>query len=385
MSTIVFVMLPEAGHTNASFKIARELKSKGHRVYYLAIPDFEDYVGSQGFGVLPLFKSLYPEGFTSQDVFKSPGFETLDAFKMLIEARAPGGAKTVVDLLASEVNDAIRNQKPDLFVVDTLLPEIAVAAKGCRVPVVLLSTNLDNHVDENDRLAYKYLFDVPELILCPKRFDFPRERAKGRRYYYVEASIDFERKQTTFPWHRLDEHKPLVYCSLGSQSHLLKDGKAFLQTVIDALSLREGMQMILTTGSHLSPEDFHPVPPNVILARSAPQIEVLKRASVMIGHGGFNSVKECIYFGVPMIVFPLIRDHPMISARVEYHSLGLRGNIRTASPQSVLSLIDEIEKDGSFKARVEQMGRYFREVEKSGVGAEMIEGFLAERLPCGLT
>jgi hypothetical protein len=47
-------MLPEIGHVNASFKLSKQLKGRGHQVYHLAIPDFEQYIESQSLEVLPL-------------------------------------------------------------------------------------------------------------------------------------------------------------------------------------------------------------------------------------------------------------------------------------------------------------------------------------------
>ena len=39
------------------------------------------------------------------------------------------------------------------------------------------------------------------------------------------------------------------------------------------------------------------VPDNIILVKSAPQIDILKKASLFITHGGMNSASESIHFG----------------------------------------------------------------------------------------
>jgi UDP:flavonoid glycosyltransferase YjiC (YdhE family) len=378
MSTIIFVMLPEIGHVNASFKLSKQLKGRGHQVYHLAIPDFEQYIESQSLGVLPFFKSLYPNGFALNGAFKYQNLETLDALKALLEMKAPDG-KGVMHLIMEEILRLAGKIRPDLMIVDALLPEIALVSCKIHIPTILLSTNLDNHLDDSDRIAYKYLEKIPELVLCPKEFDFARPERRNSACYYAEASIDLLRSDTAFPWEKLEKGKPLIYCSLGSQSHLMENGKQFLQTMIDAMAELQSRQLVLTIGEHLFAEDFRPLPPNVFLVQRAPQIEMLKKASLMICHGGFNSVKESILFGVPMIVFPLIRDHPMVAARVEHHKLGLRGNILNATVNSICALIDKIDQDPSIRMSVRSMGERFREIEDSAVGAELIESLLAQQ------
>jgi len=93
----------------------------------------------------------------------------------------------------------------------------------------------------------------------------------------------------------------------------------------------------------------------------------------MITHGGFNSVKECIFFDVPMIVFPVIRDHPAIAARVVYHGLGITGDIRETSVDQIHNFIDRILEDTTFKARVAAMGKIFRENEAASPSVPVIE------------
>jgi UDP:flavonoid glycosyltransferase YjiC (YdhE family) len=139
------------------------------------------------------------------------------------------------------------------------------------------------------------------------------------------------------------------------------------------VALRPDWQLVLGTGANLSVTDFHSIPSNALLVNFVPQLEMLKRASIMITHGGFNSIKECIFFGVPMIVFPIIRDHPAITARVVYHGLGLRGNLQNASVEQIHQLIKRIDQDPSFKTRVEAMGREFRRIEELESASQIIQ------------
>jgi zeaxanthin glucosyltransferase len=437
MSDIAFVMLPQIGHLNASFKIAKRLKLRGHRVCYVGLPDHQDYVGAQGFAYLPIFEDLFPKDHARRPSHAPPG-----ALKRLQGARREAGKiKAALRGLRAEMERVLRGASIDLFIVDSLLPFAALATYQSGVPTVLLSTTFPTRRERSsppllttvvpgkslsdelkvsfswhryflrrrcarlklsllgglnlkreikllarasgyplklidDDALYLPVLNIPELILCPQALDFPRPERAGR--HYLEASVDFERTENHFPWEKLCGEKSLIYCSLGTQSHVYdrKTGRKFLQHVIDAVAARPDRQLILSIGSHLDVADFHTLAPGTIVVRDAPQLEVLKRASLMITHGGLNSIKECIFSGVPMIVFPLTKDQPGNAARVVYYGLGLMGDVKKANAARIGALIDEISNDPSFKTRLAEMRRKFREVEDSGVGVRIVESFL---------
>jgi zeaxanthin glucosyltransferase len=105
---------------------------------------------------------------------------------------------------------------------------------------------------------------------------------------------------------------------------------------------------------------------------------MLGRASIMITHGGLGGVKEAIFFGVPMIVFPCRWDQPHNAARIVYHGLGVRGDINNDSVGQIHSLIDAVDKDPQFKSRIDAMSRTFREIENSGVGVSTVETIISD-------
>jgi UDP:flavonoid glycosyltransferase YjiC (YdhE family) len=359
MARVIFIPFPETGHLYASFKLARQLKSLGHEITYLGVQDFEAPVRLQQFDFQPLFADAIPKGFLSQQVANAEA----EPFEVILAAARKGRRP---DELLAELARTVVALRPGVLVIDLLLSSVALLAKRLEVASVLLNTQFyDPWEDARKAADYRLLLDVPELVLCPREFDFPRAVTRAN-CHYVEAAIDQQRSDGDFPWQRLDPDRPLIYCSLGSQSHLINGGRRALQVVIDAIAARQDWQLILTTGTHLNPVDFGEVAANVALVNRAPQLDVLKRASIMITHGGFNTVKECIFYGVPMIVLPLIRDHPAVAARVVHHGLGLRGNINRLSVETVNAMIDEIAGNPSFRTRCDRMRDCFRRREEAG-------------------
>jgi MGT family glycosyltransferase len=228
--------------------------------------------------------------------------------------------------------------------------------------------------------AFPLQLKLPELVLFPHPFEFPEGDQSGR--HYIEASIDLERKQTPFPWDRLDASRPLIYCALGTVDWLSKNKyRNFFQTVIDVAALRADFQWVIAVGEAFGTEHFNSIPRNVTIVNRAPQLDLLKRAAIMISHGGAATVKECIYFGVPMVLFPLGFDHPGYAARVLYHGMGVKGDIHRLSTRSLMRLIDAVAGDGHYRRQAKQMQRQFREVESRRPGLRIVETMIGSPSP----
>ncbi|WP_225587439.1 glycosyltransferase [Methylomonas fluvii] len=96
----------------------------------------------------------------------------------------------------------------------------------------------------------------------------------------------------------------------------------------------------------------------------------------MITHGGPNSIKECIFFGVPMIVFPLWFDQPGNVARVTYHGLGLKGDFKTINGNKLRELITEVTTNTKYIEQVRLMQKSFIKTEEEMPSIKLIEEFI---------
>lgn len=242
------------------------------------------------------------------------------------------------------------------------LSQVKRLARACGYPPARL----------NARTALFPQLDFPVLIMCPEEFDFPEARGRGN-VFYAEAAVDTERAEAPFPWERIEPGKKLVYCSLGSVAY----NQRFFQSVIDAAAAEPGWQLVANVGAALSPSDFSGVPASAILVNGAPQLGLLKRADAMVNHGGIGSVRECVYFGVPQVVFPIGFDQPGAAARVRHHGLGVVGSFREATPETVRSLLARVLNEGGFRTRSEAMSATFRSREREQAAASAVERFLA--------
>ncbi len=145
----------------------------------------------------------------------------------------------------------------------------------------------------------------------------------------------------------MSDQKKIVYCSLGSQSYCYDNGRAFFLRVMNAFEDLEGYQLILSIGGNPAAEDLLSAHGDMIVIRYAPQLDILGRATLMITHGGLNSIKECIYLGVPMLVFPGLYDQFDNAARVLYHGLGYVGHMTRTASKEIRAMVLSIKNSSS--------------------------------------
>ena len=370
MSFLIFLTLQEAGHLLPTFKLAKALESRGHRAVFLTAPEQDGFVRAQGHETIVVEHSFSQPPPTPRTE-SATGIESIN--EILFENR-------------SHLTHMLSELRPELCLIDGFVPSMALAAYESGSPYVLLHSNLDTgmHGEVFGNIAGRAGIDielieaalrVPEMVLCPKAFDFPNALHVGRTLYFVEASVDLSRQEPPFDWGPINPDEPFIYCSLGSQGHCYRESPRFFHTVLEAMAAEPRRRMVMSVGKECA-ENFSPVPPNVHLVPWAPQLEVLKKASMMITHGGLGTVKECVFFGIPMIVFPHSRDQPLNAARVVFHGMGRRGDIRHVTAEQVAELIDSVDRNSSFKERVGEMSRKFWEAEESGRGVRVVEKVL---------
>lgn len=219
---------------------------------------------------------------------------------------------------------------------------------------------------------------IPCYYTLPPEFDFPG--AKPVIGEFLGTVLNTERAPVAFDWNRLKPGIPLIYCSFGTLPYLSPEQtRQLLQTVLEAMKNLPNLQMVLVTGACVSPEHFPNAPQNVHLVATAPQLELLKRAQLSITHGGFNSITESIYYGVPMIVFPLGYDQPGCAARVEYHRLGRMARHEQMDSATLALLIREVLHNPVYSSAVKSLSQTFQKENSAAAIVARLEPLMRVR------
>jgi MGT family glycosyltransferase len=200
---------------------------------------------------------------------------------------------------------------------------------------------------------------VPELVLHAREFDFPRARPLRAGVHYLGPCVDLERAAPAVGLPEIPRGRRIVFCSLGTIRARRERVATFLRRVIAAFRGSTEHALVIATGDpeitralacprdHIQVHDF------------VPQLEVLRRASLHITHGGSSSVKESILLGVPMLVYPRGADQPGNAARVVFHGLGARGEIDSAQPRHIAETVRRLMDDRAIHDSVGRMREHF--------------------------
>ncbi|MNW38548.1 Oleandomycin glycosyltransferase [compost metagenome] len=137
-----------------------------------------------------------------------------------------------------------------------------------------------------------------------------------------------------------------------------------------------GWQAIINIGDSEDISKDLDIPEHVYLSNHVPQLQILKKADVVVSHGGYGTIKECIAYAVPMAVFPCIYDQPGNAARVQYHQLGIKGDIHRIQPSELTQMIDSLLNNSIYKERITSLREQIRVLNELNHGIERIENAL---------
>jgi len=118
---------------------------------------------------------------------------------------------------------------------------------------------------------YATISKLAWLSQTPKEFDFPSSHLPPQFHHTGPFHDGTGRIDADFPWEQLTG-EPVIYASMGTVQNGLAN---VFRTITAALAPHQGVQLVLSVGNHLDPEEIGPVPSNTIIVSRAPQLELL--------------------------------------------------------------------------------------------------------------
>jgi MGT family glycosyltransferase len=172
-----------------------------------------------------------------------------------------------------------------------------------------------------------------------------------------------------FPWNRLTG-EPLIYASMGT----IMNGRAdVFRTIAGGVAKRKDTQLVLSIGDRLNPEEIEPVPSNAIVVNHAPQLELLKRASVCITHAGLNTVLESLAEGVPQLAIPVTFEQPGIAARIASKKTGLTMSFTDLTSEHLSTLLDEVLNSSTYRENARNFQKIIGKTNGLSMAADIVE------------
>lgn len=379
MAKALFLSLPLHGHTNPTLPLVRELVDRGDEVIYYSSDRFSARITHAGASYRP-HRNEY-----LRDIKQLP--EQLDRISWQF-------MKTTAEVLDNELAD-FRDERPDYVVCDAAaawgrcvgqllgVPVVTSvstfafnrhvlafgAARGVRSKSLRVVLSKIRHlvkalaVRRNIRRTYEVtglgMFDLffgrSDLTIVYTSREFqPRAETFDQRFRFVGPTIAPRGEDLAFPWDEL-RHTRVIYISLGT---LFNADAAFYRTCFDAFR-GENCQVVVSVGSEVPIDALGPAPPSFIVRSYVPQLEILKRASAFVTHGGMNSVSESLSFGVPVVVVPQMGEQAIVGLRVKQLGAGLLLRSGEVSAESLRASVRRILDERTFRDAATQIGDTF--------------------------
>ena len=399
---IGFICLNLPGHLNPMTAVAHQLQTRGHDVVFLYLPK------ANGFPCIAAEENDEVNA-TRPAVSKLAGWEALEFYCGIV-------AKETEKILQS-LPQMVKRAGIDALVIDPIqffaelgaiklgVPYVSVAV-ACYVdysghtPVCVygwphettpeaLSRNRKG-VAEATRLLYtertkayakeagiKLDWDAPtglfsplaHITQVPKEFDFENPLSPPQFYHTGPFYDANARPKIDFPWERLTG-EPLIYASMGT---ILNGQADVFRKIVAGVAKHKGTQLVLSIGDQLDPKDIGTVPDNAIVVKKAPQVDVLKRASVCITHAGLNTVLESLACGVPQVAFPVTFDQPGIAARIAAKKTGVTTEFEKLTPDHLATLLEEVLNNAVYRENARKLQDVIAKTNGLRKAADIIE------------
>jgi zeaxanthin glucosyltransferase len=172
-----------------------------------------------------------------------------------------------------------------------------------------------------------------------------------------------------FPWERLTG-EPLIYASMGTRMNGRSD---VFRTIVAGIAKQKDLQLVLSLGDQVNPDQIGPAPRNAIIVKRAPQLELLKQTSVCITRAGLDTVLESLAQGVPQVAIPVSYDQPGVAARIADKKTGVVTSLDKLTADHLSTLLNEVLNDSTYRENAPKLQTAIAKANGLSVAADLVE------------
>jgi MGT family glycosyltransferase len=394
--------------------LARKLKARGHDVVFISVLDTEPFVTAADLPFVPFCEKDLPLGSARKAIDQLSKLQGRAALEFALNSVANSLSSSFENLAQT-----LRNTQVDALVLDQADYGLGLVPMHLGMPYVHVSNALHldfsavtpictvdwQHETTSDALvrnqaglkAFMHLYEPATSIAhnyarevgldidwsdpfvslsklawitqTPKEFDFNSSHWPAQFHYTGPLHDGLGRIESNFPWNRLTG-EPLIYASMGTLQNGLEPT---FSTIAEAVRTRPGMQLVLSIGESLDPRRINSLPSSCIVVRNAPQIELLKRATLCITHAGLNTTLESLAQGVPMVAIPVSTDQPGVAARIAYTKTGAYVPLQELTAPKLSTLLDDVLTNPEYRLNANRMREAIVKTNGLELAADLVE------------
>ncbi|MEY2454231.1 MAG: hypothetical protein QOD92_3805 [Acidimicrobiaceae bacterium] len=276
---------------------------------------------------------------------------------------------------------AIARHRPDVVIVDFMMPSWMSEAEASGVPWVALVhtlydrvatgiltafTTLEHINEQRAALALDAVADASELlqraarvvVVAPRALD-TAEPTNGR---HVGAIL--EEVGPDADWQPPGGVAPLVVVSLGTTQGL--DDQRVTGCVLEAVADLPN-RVLLNAPTHLDLSSIT-VPANAVVQGYVRHAAVMPHAAAVVTHAGLGSINAALSYGRPLVCIPLGRDQHHNAERVAAVGAGV-ALPTDAPPSAIRTAIEQVLADPTYAAAAQQFAADYDPTAQGAVDA----------------
>jgi UDP:flavonoid glycosyltransferase YjiC (YdhE family) len=375
MAKILWLNWSGGGNLPPSLGIARVLTERGHAVAFAGRPEMVPRVRAAGFRAIEL-----DQAYAQVDRYPQGHFLTRASCYLTSPA------------VAAEVTAVAASEAPDLILIDAMFPAALAQAPGFGCPTaVVCHTFIFRQLDMwrqmftkldgmRQQAGFESLPNVDTLwrsrdrIISTSLAEFDDQAVPGwESVQHVGPVLEDEKHAvpTELPW-AADDQTPLVLVSFSTGFEQRSVEK--LQRALDALG-RLDVHVVATTGGIVGPGELV-APDNAIVLSYAAHDPIIRRAALVMTHGGHGTAMRSLLHGVPMVVIPgLAGDQPFVAAAVQEWGAG-RALPGDADADAMRAATGQVLANPSYRLNAQRRAKALAGVDGAENAANEVEALL---------
>jgi MGT family glycosyltransferase len=406
MAKVLVYTSPARGHLYPIMGPATELARRGHEVHVVTLASEVELVRSQG-----LHAEAMDQAIEAREMDDYNGKNPMQALALGLAAFGDRAPHDRVDLA-----DAIDRVEPDVLIVDTNSWGALATAEASGLPWCVFQPYFSPLPSRDvppfgpgfppaggpmgwlrDRMLHPFTFGQLNKLAIPKVNQIRGAAGLDPAGSMVEVltrspltlyftAEPFEYPRTDWPdsyqmvgpasWNPPAETPdwlpkvdgPIVLVTLSTER---QDDGAMLQAALDGLADTD-LFVVGTSAAH-DPSSFD-VPKSGRVEGFVPHDPIVRRAVVVVCHGGMGITQRALFHGVPPVVVPFGRDQHEVARRVEHAQAGVRLSPKKLTAKRLRDAVRDARDRAEGARRISEA---FRGAGGDPRAADLIEGLLA--------
>jgi UDP:flavonoid glycosyltransferase YjiC (YdhE family) len=305
----LFTTIPGSGHFHPLVPTARALQARGHDVSFAASPMFAPAIEAAGF-------EAHPAGPAWIENLNDPVMQQIMAGEFFVDLIRMGMVEGVMRAAKATGADAIVHGSAELgglvagAILDLPTATAAPAANKIYESMIqpALARAAAEHGLDGERVT-AVEFEALRIDRTPPSLEMPGYLPPPNQINIRPESYDGGGELPA--WFDDLGGRPLVYVTLGTA---MNGNIPLFRLIADALA-DQPYDVVIALGHGIPLDALGDVAQNIRVGGYLPQNRILERASVVVNHGGYNTVSAALGAGLPLFLLPMGADQPYNTER----------------------------------------------------------------------